>query len=181
MSCHVVLLRGINVGRHNRIAMPRLRELLGEAGFEDIRTYLQSGNVVLRSEATPEQVRSESERHIRSALGLEIEVVVRTAKELADVVRRDPFGERATDHKRYQVSFLAAELQPSVIDRLTQAAMPSERVFVIGREVYAWHPESVARSRLWALLAGRSLGVTATARNWTTVTSLLSLAEGTAV
>src|SRR5690242_13810956 len=107
LSAHVVLLRGINVGSHNRIAMPRLREALGEAGFEDVRTYLQSGNVVLRSDATPEQVERESKRRIHAEFGLEIDVVVRTAQELAEVVRRDPFGELANDHKRYQVSFLA--------------------------------------------------------------------------
>lgn len=176
MSRQVVLLRGINVGPHNRIAMPRLREVLGEA-FDDVRTYLQSGNVVVRSDATPEQVASETTRLIQAAFGLQIETVARTSQELAGVVGRDPFGELATDHKRYQVSFLAAELQLPVVDRLAQAAAPSERVVVSGREVYAWHPEGVARSRLWALLAGRSLGVTATARNWTTVTTLLEMAE----
>jgi uncharacterized protein (DUF1697 family) len=177
LSAHVVLLRGINVGSHNRIAMPRLREALGEAGFEDVRTYLQSGNVVLRSDAMPGQVERESKRCIHAEFGLEIDVVVRTAHELAEVVGRDPFGELASDHKRYQVSFLAAELEPAVAEKVAQTAAPAERVLVSGREIYAWHPEGVARSRLWALLAGRSLGVAATARNWSTVTSLLALVE----
>jgi uncharacterized protein (DUF1697 family) len=177
VSAHVVLLRGVNVGSHNRIAMPRLRGALGEAGFEDVRTYLQSGNVVLRSDATPGQVERESKRCIHAEFGLEIDVVVRTAQELAEVVRRDPFGELASDHKRYQVSFLAAELKPAVAEKVAQTAAPAERVLVSSREIYAWHPEGVARSRLWALLAGRSLGVAATARNWSTVTSLLALVE----
>ena len=62
-------------------------------------------------------------------------------------------------------------------EKLEAAAAPSERFVVAGREVYAWHPEGIARSKLWALLAGRGLGVTATARNWTTVTNLRALAD----
>ena len=83
----------------------------------------------------------------------------------------------AVDPKRYQVSFLSGRLTAEVVRKLEAAAAPSEEFVVAGREVYAWHPGSVARSKLWTLLAGRGLGVTATARNWTTVTSLLALAE----
>jgi uncharacterized protein (DUF1697 family) len=79
--------------------------------------------------------------------------------------------------KRYQVAFLSAELSPEVIATLEADATASERFVVSGREVYAWTPDGVARSKLWARLAGKSLGVTATARNWTTVTSLLALAD----
>ena len=177
MKRHVVLLRGINLGSRNRIAMPKLREVLAEAGFEDVQTYLQSGNVVLSSDAAPEKVAREVERLIAERLELEIQVVARTCDELAEVVRRDPLGDVAANPKRYQVSFLDGELGPDVVRKLEAAAAPQERFVVAGREVYAWHPEGVARSKLWALLAGRGLGVTATARNWTTVTKLLGLAE----
>jgi uncharacterized protein (DUF1697 family) len=63
------------------------------------------------------------------------------------------------------------------VRKLEEAAAPTERVVAEGREIYAWHPEGVARSKLWAMLAGKGLGVTATARNWTTVTKLLELAD----
>jgi uncharacterized protein (DUF1697 family) len=175
---HVVLLRGVNVGARNRIAMPALRELLARAGFDNVRTYLQSGNVVLSSEASPEQVGRECERQIVAGFSLEIDVVVRTRDELAEVVRRDPLGEVAVNAKRYQVSFLAAELEPAVVRKLVAAAVAPEQVVVLGREVYAWHPEGIGRSRLAAQLAARGLGVTATARNWLTVTNLLALADG---
>ena len=177
MTRHVVLLRGINLGSHNRIAMPKLREVLAEAGFEGVQTYLQSGNVVLLSDASPGKVAREVERQIAERLGLEIQVVVRSRDELAEVVRRDPLGDVAANPKRYQVSFLDGELAPATVRKLEEAAVEPERFVVSGREVYAWHPEGVARSKLWALLAGRGLGVTATARNWTTVTKLLGLAE----
>ncbi|HZQ66576.1 MAG TPA: DUF1697 domain-containing protein [Gaiellaceae bacterium] len=174
---HVVLLRGINVGAHNRIAMPALRELLERAGFDEVQTYLQSGNVVLSSSATGEQVARTCERLIADELGLRIAVVVRTRAQLAKVVERNPFREVATDPKRYQVSFLSARPAPAVLEKLEQVRAEDERLAVIGREIYAWHPGGAARSKLWAMLAGPSLKVTATARNWTTVTKLLELAS----
>jgi uncharacterized protein (DUF1697 family) len=176
---HIVLLRGINLGSRNRVSMPQLRKVLTEAGFEDVRTYLQSGNVVLTSKASPARVARTCEQHIADAVGLDVDVVVRTRDELARVVRRDPLGTVATDPKRYQVSFLSEKLDPAVVRKLREAAVEPEQLVVSGREVYAWHPAGVARSKLWAQLAGRGLGVTATSRNWTTVTSLLELADGT--
>jgi uncharacterized protein (DUF1697 family) len=176
-SRQIVLLRGINLGSRNRVAMPALREALSEAGFEDIRTYLQSGNVVLSSSSTPAALGRKCERVIADAFGLEVPVIVRTRKELAAVVRRNPLGDVATNPKRYQVSFLSKKPSRATVQKLEAAAVDSERLVVVGREAYAWHPEGVARSRLWALLAGSDLGVTATSRNWNTVTSLLALAD----
>jgi uncharacterized protein (DUF1697 family) len=174
---HILLLRGINVGTHNRIAMPALRELLGDAGFDDVRTYLQSGNVVLSSRAKADEVARTCERLIEKHFGLHISVVARTRPQLAKIVERNPLRAVATNPKRYQVSFLNAKPTRAVIRRIEEAAVPPEEVVAIGREIYAWHPETIARSRLWTLLAGRDLGVTATARNWTTVTSVLSMAQ----
>lgn len=173
----IILLRGVNLGPRNRVAMPALRELLASAGYGDVRTYLQSGNVVLSSETPPERLAAECRRHISEAFGLQIAVVARTRDELAEVVQRNPLGDVATNPKRYQVSFLEAELDQRIVDELAGVASESERFVAFGRELYAWHPEGVARSRLWARLAGSGLGVTATARNWTTVTSLLAMAD----
>ena len=177
MPRRIVLLRGINIGPRNRIAMPALREALAEAGFEDVQTYLQSGNVVLSSRAAPATAARKCEAVITDRFGLEIAVVVRTRDELAEVVRRNPLGDVATDPKRYQVSFLSAKPGAEVVRKLEALATGGERLVASGRELYAWHPKGVARSKLWAALAGRGLGVTATARNWTTVTKLLELAD----
>lgn len=92
-------------------------------------------------------------------------------------MRRNPLAEVATEPKRHQVSFLSAELSAEAVRELEAAAADSEQVVAIGREVYAWHPKTIARSRLWAQLAGTSLGVTATSRNWATVEALLELAD----
>jgi uncharacterized protein (DUF1697 family) len=173
---HIVLLRGVNIGSRNRVAMPKLRDVLGEAGFDDVTTYVQSGNVVLSAKGPADQVARRCERLIAEHFGLDISVVVRTRAQLARVVERNPLANVAKDPKRYQVSFLTGKLSADVIRKLEGVAAPTERFVVDGREVYAWHPEGAARSKLWAMLAGRDLGVTATSRNWTTVTSLLALA-----
>jgi uncharacterized protein (DUF1697 family) len=157
--------------------MPALREALEEAGFTEVRTYLQSGNVVVESRAKPETVRKKIEKLIKEQFGLEIAVVVRTKAELAAVVKRNPHAKVATNPKAYQVTFLEKKLPAKVVRELEEAAASGERVVVSGREVYAWHPKTVARSKLWAKLAGQGLGVTATSRNWTTVEALLELAD----
>lgn len=158
--------------------MPALRAALAQAGFDDVRTYVQSGNIVLGSGDRADAVTRKVQRVIADEFGLDIAVVTRTRAQLAKVVERNPLARVAKDPKRYQVSFLDAKPPRDVVRRLEEAADEDERVVVAGREVYAWHPDTIARSKLWALLAGQSLGVTATARNWTTVTKLLELATG---
>lgn len=177
MARLIVLLRGVNIGARNRVSIPELREALESAGYDDVRTYLQSGNVVLTSTAPAKKVARDCEQVIADRFGLEIDVVVRTRNELAKVVERNPLGRKAKNPKRYQVSFLESKPAPKLVRELEDVAVAREEVVSIGREIYAWHPGGVARSKLWALLAGRSLGVTATARNWTTVTKLLELAD----
>lgn len=176
----IVLLRGVNLGPRNRVAMPALRELLTGAGFGDLRTYLQSGNVVLSSDAAPDELAGECRRLIASAFGLELGVVVRTRDEFAAVVERNPLAKVISDPKRYQVSFLGAPLDASVVEELERLAVGGEQLVAIGRELYAWHPRGVARSRLWASLASQRLPVLATARNWSTTTKLLELADADA-
>lgn len=173
MTRYAVLLRGINIGPHHRIAMPRLREVLAAAGFAEVASYLQSGNIALTTELPPDRLTATCEGEIAEHFGLTVPVVVRSAADLAEVLRRDPLGQLATDPKRYQVSFLSADPAPELADRLDAAALGSERALVIGRKVYTWLPEGVARSKLAAVSPGP--GVVATARNWTTVTAMAAM------
>ncbi len=177
MAAHVLLLRGINIGSRNRIAMPELRAALAGAGFGEVRTYLQSGNVVVSSRRGAERLVRDCRRTIADRFGLDVQVIGRSRDELAEVVGLDPLGAVASSPKRYQVSFLDREPDRDTVDRLSKLAAEPERFVHVGRELYAWHPEGVARSRLWNALAGSGLGFAATARNWTTVTSLLAMAD----
>ena len=171
------MLRGINLGSKRRVPMADLRALLTEAGYEDVATYVQSGNVVLTSPATPAELERDTAALISERFGFEVPVVARSRAELARVVKHDPLGDVVDNAKRYQVSFLSAALDAATSKRLRGLVTEPEAVAIKGREVYAWHPDGVARSKLWNALAGSQLGVTATARNWTTVTTLLAMAQ----
>jgi uncharacterized protein (DUF1697 family) len=173
----IVLLRGVNLVRRNRIAMPALREALEEAGYEDVSTYVQSGNVVLSSRKSAKQVQSDVAGLLADSFDLDVAVLVRTRAELAKIVERNPLGKVATNPKHYQVTFFEAPPSADVFRKLEAAAARKEQVVHIGRELYAWHPGGQGRSALAALMAGKGLGVTGTARNWTTVTKLLEMAE----
>lgn len=177
MAVQVALLRGINLGPNRRVAMGDLRDLLSAEGYSDVRTYVQSGNVVLSSPLSAERLERALERHVLSGFGIDTRVVVRTRDELAAVIALNPLGDVAADPKRYQVSFLSAEPAAEAIRAIADADVSPERFAHHGREIYAWHPEGIQRSALAKLISDRRLGVTATARNWNTVTTLFAMAD----
>lgn len=177
MSARILMLRGINLGPSRRVAMAELRALLTDAGFARVRTYLQSGNVVLAGDEPAAALAQRTAELICERFGFDVPVVARTGEELAEVVALNPLGDVADDPKRYQVSFLSAPVADDLVAALRAAGSADERLVAHGRELYAWHPDGVARSKMWNALAGRSLGVTATARNWTTVTTLHDMAQ----
>jgi len=169
----VLLLRGINVGGHKRIKMADLRALLEERGYTDVKTYLQSGNVVLSSGKQPATVRREVEQGITEALGHEVDVVVRTAEQLADTVANDPFAGVRTDHRFHQVVFLGADPDAAPIEALEATDFAPERLVVRPGELHAWCPGGVNDSPLMKALT--KVRTTATARNWKTVEALLEM------
>jgi uncharacterized protein (DUF1697 family) len=166
----IALLRGVNVGGNKRVEMARLRALLEELGYRDVRTYVNSGNAVFSG---PRR----SERHLEAALakafGFEVPVVLRTRDELADVVQANPLAKLATDPAKHLVIFCAAEASTE----LDPADFAPETFHVRGREVYLWAPGGIGTSPLAKVLATQSLGDNSTARNWRTVEKLLALAE----
>jgi uncharacterized protein (DUF1697 family) len=175
---HIALLRAINLGPSRRIAMGELRALLSQRGYGPVRTHLASGNVLLYSDAVGEELARELEQQLADAFKLDVPVVVRSREELADVVSRNPLGApAAADPRRYQVTFLSQTPSVDLLARIDAAAIAPEQVAVSGREVFAWHPDGIISSPLARLLGGPRLGVTATARNWNTVTALLRLAD----
>jgi uncharacterized protein (DUF1697 family) len=173
-----VLLRGINVGSSRRVPMPALRQALADAGFDEVATYVQSGNIVLTSPLSAAKVTDKCARVIKEAFGLDLEVVVRSRDQLAKVVESNPIPDAAEDPKHYQVSFLAGgKPDAGALARAKELALDSEHLVVKGNELYAWHPAGIARSKLSAFIASQQFGATATARNWSTVTKLLEMAS----
>jgi uncharacterized protein (DUF1697 family) len=173
----IVLLRGVNLVTRNRVSMPVLRQALADAGYEDVRTYLQSGNVVLATRRASDRVAKEVAKVIEDRFGLDIAVVVRTRAELSKVIDRNPLGSVVTDPKRCQVTFLDGKPDRAALEKLEAAASGGEVVEYVGRELYTWHPSGMGRSKLARLLSGKAVGATATSRNWATVTALLALAD----
>ena len=173
MATYAALLRAINLGARNRVAMADLRALIEGLGAKDVRTYVQSGNVVFRHAGGAAKLESELERTITSELGLEITVVVRSAAQLAKVVQAHPF-----DPAGLYVSFLAATPKRAAVRELVEADHGTDRIAVKGKEVYLHLPGGYGRSRLNNAFLERKLGVRATLRNWRTVTALAELARG---
>jgi uncharacterized protein (DUF1697 family) len=176
MPRHIALLRAINLGSRNRVSMPELRELLTGLGYGDVKTLVQSGNVVLTSRVSPRRLERDLQRQIADGLGVDTPVVVRTRDELAKVIERDPFGAEADNPKLYQVTFLAEKPSAALARELSEADVAPERIELIGRELYTWHPDGIQRSKVDRLRTSSRLP-TGTARNWNTVTKLLELAD----
>jgi uncharacterized protein (DUF1697 family) len=177
MARQIAFLRAINLANRRRVSMADLRELLTEAGHEDVRTHLQSGNVVLTSSLSASRLESELEKQLATKLGLEIQVLVRTRNQLADVIKRNPLAKVADNPSRYMVSFLSARPSAKVVRELARVDVAPEQFVISGREIYAWYPNGFQRAKLGKVLSEQRLGVTATARNWNTVTKLLELAD----
>jgi uncharacterized protein (DUF1697 family) len=125
----------------------------------------------------PATVKRELERAIADGLGVETEVFVRTRDELADVVALDPLAGIAVERNRYHVSFLSERPQAAVVRELAEVDVAPEQFVVEGRELYAWLPQGVRRSEVVLLMSQRLRGISATTRNWNTVTRLLELAD----
>jgi uncharacterized protein (DUF1697 family) len=172
VKVYVALLRGVNLGRHNRIAMADLRALIEELGFTDPRTHLQSGNAIFRAASDdPDEVARALESR------LTVPVMVRTPEELAAVVSGNPFADIATDGARLVVSFLSQAIDPGRAAEIEPSSVAPDRFHIAGREVYAWCPDGLQNSKLSYALWEKRFGVVATARNWNTVTRLLALAR----
>jgi uncharacterized protein (DUF1697 family) len=167
----VALLRGVNVGGHRRVPMVDLRAGLQGAGLDGVATYLQSGNAVFTGGPDAEaDVAALVRSVVRSACGVEAEVVVRTAQELAGLVARLPWPERAADPALLHVLLLSGV--PERVDAVHVGG--DEQVLVDGRDVWLWYGAGAGRSRLRV----EAPGVVATARNWRTVQALAELAGG---
>jgi uncharacterized protein (DUF1697 family) len=176
VNTHVVLLRGINVGGHNKVPMAELRRLLSEGGHLDVRSYVQSGNVVLRSAAGGPEVAAGVRELLGKEFGLDIVVIVRTGPELAEVAAHNPVLRPDTDPApQLHVAILERNPDPGRAAALDPNRAPPDELHLLGREVYLWCPEGLGRSKVFNGLE-RLLGTPATVRNWRTVGELLRLA-----
>ena len=190
MPIHVALLRGINVGGHNKVAMADLRQLVTSLGHTDVATYIQSGNVVFSSEqADTAALASALEQAIAAELGVQIRVVVISREELAQVMRDNPYPDEPNP-KAVHAVFLSGKPGPDLEERVADARQRAaqkqqdsrDTAQVIGRTIFLHTPDGFGRSELASLIvqaAGKARpgGVVGTARNWATVTKLLAMCD----
>lgn len=173
------MLRGINVGGRSKIAMAELRSLLADAGLGDARTHLQSGNVIVTPPSDEMAGLSAAmEKAIEGRTGLGVRVIVRTRCELAGIVAGNPFLEPGLKRLTLHAVFLESMPEPEKVAELDPDRSPPDRFAVKGREIYVHYPKGSGRSKLGLDYFEKRLGVAGTARNWNTVTALLSMLEG---
>jgi uncharacterized protein (DUF1697 family) len=174
----VALLRGINLGARNKVPMPKLKSAFESLGFEDVVTYIQSGNVVFRSSSGgAKKIAARIEQGIEEVFGLSIIVVLRTPAELKSIAKSNPYLPRETDLTKLHVVFLKSRPAAKAIAQLDPERSPPDEFTVRGREIYLHLPNGFGRSKLTLDYFERRLGVDATARNWKTVLKLLELAK----
>ena len=178
-TTYVALLRAVNVGGHGKVAMSDLRGLLGELGFADVRSLLQTGNLVFRGESKAgSEYEQLLEREAGRRLELRTDFLVRTADEWAAVVDGNPFPEVAErDPSHLLVVFLKEAPDKKSVEALRAAVKGRESVSVEGREAYISYPDGIGRSRLTSALIESKLGTRGTGRNWNTVLKLAALVQ----
>lgn len=178
MTAVVAMLRGVNVGGHNKIGMEALREICVSLNVRDPQTYIQSGNVVFgTTERNLVQLAGRIEDGIEKRFGFRPHVILRTRSEMGEVVARNPFAKRSgLDPAKVAVFFLKEAPSAEVRDKLLTIKVGPEEVRIEGRELYIYFPDGMGRSKLPAVL-DRTLKVPATARNWNSVAKLLAMAE----
>jgi uncharacterized protein (DUF1697 family) len=185
MPTHVALLRGINLGGHNRVAMPALRSVVASLGHTDVATYIQSGNVVFTAadpDAAPATLAAALEEAIAAELGVRARVIVLSGAELAAASSANPYPDQQ-DPKRVHAIFLIDEPDADSVaflaDAQARAAAKGGRdeAAIVGRTVYLHTPDGFGRSELAKELSRPRGPAQGTARNWATVTKLLAMLE----
>jgi uncharacterized protein (DUF1697 family) len=179
MTVMISMLRGVNVGGHNKIKMDALRALYEFLKLRDAQTYVQSGNVIFSTdERDISRLAKRIEDGIERKFGFRPDVILRTAAEMRDVIARNPFAKRrGIEPGKLLVSFLASDPGEEARKKLCQMKCDPEELRVEGREVYIYFPNGMGRSKLpWAGL-NKMLKTPATGRNWNSVTKMLEMAE----
>ena len=175
---HVALIRGINVGKAKRVAMSDLRALVEDLGYRDVRTLLNSGNVVFTVPASDRKGPAPRiEKAIAARLGISARVTVLTAAELADLVAGNPFGKIADDPSRLLVTVLIDPADRKRLLPLARQDWAPDVLSVGARAAYLWCPRTMLESRL-VVAVSRLLGDGATTRNFATMTKIHALLGG---
>jgi uncharacterized protein (DUF1697 family) len=173
---YVAFLRGINVGGKNKIKMETLREVFASLGFHNVKTYINSGNVIFETAETDDKtLAAKIERAIETEFSLNIKVMARSVAEIEEIIKNNPFDGQFENDKDLHVFFLDEKLAAEKSELLLANNNESERFAVVGREIFCHLRVGVSDSLMGKDYIGKKLKVPATARNWRTVNKIMDL------
>jgi uncharacterized protein (DUF1697 family) len=179
MAVIVSMLRGVNLGPHNRVKMEALRALYESLKLREPQSYVQSGNVIFKTdERDLIKLTKRIEEAIEKKFGFQSDVVLRSTAELRDAIARNPFAKRrGIEPSKLLVTFLAGDPGEEARVKVRAIKCAPDEVFIDGQEVYIYFPNGVARPKLSWPTIPKVLKVPGTARNWNSVTKMLEIAE----
>jgi len=177
MPAYVAMLRGINVSGHKSIKMEDLRAMCGDLGFRDVETYVQIGNIVLQSSLeNPTIISKRIGAKIIESFGFEVPVIIRTSKEMRNVISNNPFlKENGIDSSKLHITFLSEIVPKTSLEKLAEPPTSPDRFHPAPREIYIYCPSGYGKTKLSNDAIEKALSVTATTRNWKTTNKLLEM------
>jgi Uncharacterized protein conserved in bacteria len=179
MNVIISMLRAVNVAGHNMIKMDALCALYASLKFHDVESFVQSGNVVFRTEERDlVLLRDRIQNKIERSFGFRPDIMLRTTAEMREAIANNPFaGRHGIEPKKLLVTFLANDPGAEARDKALQIKSDPEEMYIVGREVYIYFPNGMGRPKLSWPMVERVLKTSGTGRNWNTVTKLLEIAE----
>jgi uncharacterized protein (DUF1697 family) len=179
MGVVISMLRGVNLAGHRKIQMAELKALYESLGLRNVQTYINSGNVLFTTAGRDvERLRKKIEDAIESRYGFRSHVILRTPAEMRDAIARNPFASRPdVEPGRLAVSFLAGDPSGEAVEKVRAIKTEPEELRILGRELYVYFPNGMARPKLSMAVVERTLKTPGTSRNWNTVRKLLEMAE----
>jgi uncharacterized protein (DUF1697 family) len=179
MPIYISLLRGINVGAHKRMTMDRLRTSFEALGFEQVKTYIQSGNVIFKTtKLSPALLSERIEKRIFTDFGFPVSVVSRTADEMAKAIEDNPLlKKRGIDQDKLHVMFLSDAPAGAALIKLAALTAAPEQSCCLAKQIYLYLPNGIAQSSLMKSPLDRVLSVVTTTRNWRTVNALHKMCQ----
>jgi uncharacterized protein (DUF1697 family) len=174
MPVYVCMLRGINVGGHKKVKMDQLRAAFEALGFKQVKTYIQSGNVVFMApKSSPARLCKKIETKIQTDFGHSVSAIIRSSDDMKQIVTRNPFLQDAgIDPEKLHVMFLSKAPESCALEKVIPLASPLQQLRCIGHELYLYLPNGVAESFVMKKPVDRLLGVVTTMRNWRTVNAI---------
>lgn len=175
MKTYIAILRGINVSGQKTVPMAELRRQLMELDLKDLKTYIQSGNLVFKSDENASMLQNIIRETMQGYFGFDVPTLVLSARDFFEIIENSPFQKH--DITKMHVTFLSAEPDPKIVESLPRSSNPREVFHVTPKAVYVYCPDGYGRTKINNTFFEKKLQVTATTRNWKTCLKLTEMAK----